>query len=85
MAGIAVELPIKMEGLIAGHGEIPPRKAEQTSPESPSMLRQAIGGMKVSPQGKGVGIFDLEGSPTMMTNHGEEAVDPKVCQVHELY
>jgi len=81
MAGTtAVEVPVT-----AAIVNESPRMKVQGSPEkSPHVLKMDSGEVKTSPQGKGVGIFGLEGSPTIITQVDGPAKDPKVsmwCQI----
>jgi len=75
MAGTtAVEVPVP-----AAIVNESPRMKVQGSPEkSPHVLKMDSGEVKTSPQGKGVGIFGLEGSPTIITQVDGPAKDPKL-------
>lgn len=53
----------------------PAKSPVKSGRESPMM---DSGEMQVSPVGKGVGIFSLEGSPTLIGQMEEPGRDPKV-------
>ena len=82
MAGtVAIELPTTMEGHTLTHrgdSPSPKKKGSPEKPKSPDMLKQGSGETKTSPQGKGVGLFGLEGSPTVNGQVEDPAKDPKV-------
>lgn len=75
MAGIAV---VNMPATPTA-GMDPPRVKGQGSPEkNPHVARRDSGEVKTSPQGKGVGVFGLEGSPTINGQVNGLTKDPKV-------
>ena len=56
-----------------------PRMKGQGSPEKHQhVARRDSGEVKISPQGKGVGVFGLEGSPTINGQVNGLTKDPKV-------
>lgn len=75
MAGIAV---VNMPAMPTA-GMDPPRVKGQGLPEkNPHVARRDSGEVKTSPQGKGVGVFGLEGSPTINGQVNGLTKDPKV-------
>ena len=82
MAGTtAVEVPVTLNSTTIVNES--PRMEGHRSPEK-SPLKMDSGEVKTSPQGKGVGIFGLEGSPTVITQVDGPAKDPKVSIIYAV-